>query len=102
MNQNMIEMFDTLKIAGTDCEESFHSPLEILYRFYAEYIAADTEITRQHFQSLEPYMEKLSTVEQNAVMDALCVICTQQERESFIHGVRLGVQLAESLQESTI
>ena len=81
-------------------ESEQSAPLDILYRFYAEYLAIDTEITRTRFQSLEPHMEQLSMEDQNAVMDALCIICTEQEKTAFTHGVRLGAQLTDALKES--
>ncbi|MBQ9151206.1 MAG: hypothetical protein IJX72_03060 [Clostridia bacterium] len=73
------------------------TPLGVLYQFYAEFVAKDTEITRSRFQSLEVYIDTLPYEAQNAVMDALCAVCTEQEKAAFIHGTRLGVKLMQEL-----
>lgn len=73
------------------------SILEILYEAYSESQAADSEAIREGYRKLRIAVEALPLKDNDAVMDAVCLICTAHERTAFIQGIRVGARLREEL-----
>ena len=73
------------------------SVLEILYEVYSEYRMADSPSIREGYRKLGIAVQALPLKDNDAIMDAVCLICTAHERQAFLHGIRTGVRLREEL-----
>ena len=70
-----------------------HSVLEMLYSYYHECNNTDTDAVKAAFEDLYQRMHGMSLREMDRIVDAVCVLCTEHERNGFIEGVKVGVQL---------
>ena len=94
----MHQSIDKLVAFLSECDPAL-SPLEMLYQFYLEFCAVDTETIRSQFALLDRCLENCTLAEQNVVSDALCDICSEHERLAFLEGIRIGFQLTAELKE---
>ena len=75
------------------------SILEILYEAYSESRMADSPSIREGYRKLGIALQELSLKDNDAIMDAVCLISTALERTAYIRGIRTGVRLREELGE---
>ena len=73
------------------------SVLEILYEAYSESRMADSPSIREGYRKLGIAVQTLPLKDNDAIMDAVCLICTAHERQAFLHGIRTGARLREEL-----
>ena len=73
------------------------SVLEILYEAYSESRMADSPSIREGYRKLGIAVQTLPLKDNDAIMDAVCLICTALERTAYVQGIRTGVQLREEL-----
>ena len=75
------------------------SVLEILYEAYSESQMADSPSIREGYRKLGIAVQALPLKDNDAIMDAVCMICTAHERQAFLHGIRTGARLREELEK---
>ena len=73
------------------------SVLEILYEAYSESRMADSPSIREGYRKLGIAVQALPLKDNDAIMDAVCLISTALERTAYIQGIRTGVRLREEL-----
>lgn len=73
------------------------SLLSMLYMWYSEWNPIDSDLIRQGFYELEPYLCTRSGKTYDEIMDMISQLCVEHERVAFLEGVRVGVRLASEL-----
>ena len=73
------------------------SVLAILYEAYNAEHTMDDETIKQDFHDLYEKMNGMTLQEIDRIIYPVCTLCRDHERSGFIHGVRVGIRLAEEL-----
>ena len=73
--------------------------LEILHFAYLDNCPKDEQIDA-YFEMIDVCTQSLSFEKSNEIINAVVSLCAEQERISFINGVRIGAQLAIELMEA--
>ena len=73
----------------SDCE----TVLDQLYQAYAESHESDPSEITESFKELDELLGVLPLVDNNAVFNLCCSLCTAYERKSFIDGLQYGAHL---------
>lgn len=74
--------------------------LEVLYGCYRELYPSDSEEIRANFTALNDVLDKLTLKECDQVWDLTCMLCADHEREGFLAGLYVGVELAMELMKT--
>ena len=77
------------------------SVLDQLYRAYAESHESDPPEIQDGFRELETFLESLSLLDNNAVFNLCCRLCSAYERKAFRDGVLYGAHLISELMSGT-
>ena len=78
----------------------YNSPqsiLALLYEAYNEANPMDDANIKQDFHELYERMNGMPLREMDKIIYPVCTLCRDHERSGFIHGVQVGIQLAEEL-----
>lgn len=75
------------------------SILNLLFEAYINACEQDSAVIREDFRMLRETLEGMTPQEADRAVDAACKLCFDHERESFIEGVKAGVQLKRELDE---
>ena len=78
-------------------DESPQSILAMLYEAYNEANPTDDDEIRQDFNELYERMNGMPLREMDKIIYPVCTLCRNHERSGFIHGVQVGMRLAEEL-----
>ena len=73
------------------------SVLTMLYECYSENNPYDNEQIRSDFNELYRQMNGMPLREMDQIVYPVCTLCRDHERSGFIHGVQVGIRLAEEL-----
>lgn len=73
------------------------SLLKMLYMWYTEWNPINSELIRQGFCELEPYICSRSGKTNDEIIDMISLLCAEHEQVAFLEGVRVGVRLALEL-----
>lgn len=76
------------------CDDS-ESILEMLYDIYAESNCFDNEVIREDFHRLYRLLNGMPLKEMDKITDLVRVLCRDHEMAGFIHGVQVGIRLAQ-------
>ena len=76
------------------CDDS-ESILEMLYDIYAESNRFDNEVIRADFHKLYRLLNGMPLKEMDKITDPVSVLCRDHEMAGFIHGVQVGIRLAQ-------
>ena len=76
---------------------STSSLLEILYLVYIENSGVDNDEIRQNFSNLYDALTGKSLREIDDIIDIVCDLCCEHEKNGFIEGVKVGVRLAQEV-----
>ena len=72
--------------------------LELLYNTYYEHVCTDdTEEIKQAFDELYQSMTGKTLKEKDEVIYATCRLCSLHQQTGFIDGIRLGLRMAQEL-----
>jgi len=97
----MNEYIDTLKQYMSEHPPNYgrdaHTILEMLYCYYHECNNADSNEVKEAFDCLYQKMHGMPLREMDRIVDAVCVLCTEHERNGFIEGVKVGIGLAQEI-----
>ena len=77
-------------------DESPQSILNLLYEAYNEINLMDDDKVMQDFHEL---MNGMPLREMDQIVYPVCTLCRDHERSGFIHGVQVGIRLAQELAE---
>lgn len=68
-----------------------------LYEAYRECHPEEHAVIKADFEELYSAMNGMPLADMDRVIDPVCTLCRDHEREGFCEGVRVGVQLALDL-----
>ena len=72
--------------------------LELLYNTYYEHVCTDdTEEVKQAFDELYQSMTGKTLKEKDEIIDTVCNLCRLHQQTGFIDGIRLGLRMAQEL-----
>ena len=80
-------------------DESPQSILNMLYEVYNEINLMDDDKVKQDFHELYELMNGMPLREMDQIVYPVCTLCRDHERARFIHGVQVGIRLAQELTE---
>lgn len=75
-----------------------HTILEMLFNHYEEFNQLDTEEIWQDFQNIYQELDEMSLKQLDAVINTTCHLCRNYEMAGFVEGIKVGVRLAEELE----
>ena len=78
-------------------DESPQSILNMLYEAYNEIHLMDDDKVKQDFHELYELMNGMPLREMDQIVYPVCTLCRDHERDRFIHGVQVGIRLAEEV-----
>ena len=78
-------------------DESPLSILNMLYEAYNEINLMDDDKVKQDFHELYELMNGMPLRDMDQIAYPVCTLCRDHERDRFIHGVQVGIRLAEEL-----
>jgi len=78
-------------------DDSPQSILNMLYKAYNEINLMDDDKVKQDFHELYELMNGMPLREMDQIVYPVCTLCRDHERSGFIHGVKVGIRLAEEL-----
>ena len=73
------------------------SVLTMLYECHNENNPYDNERIKADFNDLDQQMNGMPLREMDQIVYPVCTLCRDHERDRFIHGVQVGIRLAEEL-----
>lgn len=73
------------------------SLLEILYLVYIENSGVDNDEIRQNFSNLYIALTGKTMRDIDDIIDIVCDLCCDHEKNGFIEGVKVGVKLAQEV-----
>ena len=85
------------KLRSCLTDESPQSILTMLFDAYSETNRMDDDKIKQDFHELYEQMNGMSLQEMDKIIYPVCALCHDHERSGFIHGVQVGIRLAEEL-----
>ena len=75
------------------------SVLTLLYEAYSDNNRMDNAQIKAAFKELYRQLEGMELREMDQIIDPVCILCRDHERAGFVEGVRVGVFLAQELNE---
>ena len=85
------------KLRNCLTDESSQSILTMLFDAYNEINRMDDDKIKQDFYELYEQMNGMSLQEMDKIIYPVCTLCHDHQRSGFIHGVQVGIRLAEEL-----
>lgn len=73
------------------------SVLTLLYEVYNEVNPLDDGTIKADFNELYQLMNGMSLREMDKIIYPVCKLCRDHEKSGFIHGMRIGVMLADEI-----
>ena len=98
----MNEYIEVLKQYVTDNPPNYgdgdaHSILEMLFTYYQQCNNTDTTAVVAAFEDLYQRMHGMPLREVDRIIDVVCTLCREHERNSFSHGIKTGIILADEI-----
>ena len=98
----MQQFINRLSELLSDYHLDYHSAttsslLEILYLVYIENSGVDNDEIRQNFSNLYTALTGRTIHEIDDIIDIVCDLCCDHEKNGFIEGVKVGVKLAQEV-----
>lgn len=78
------------------------SILELLYQCYTEQNPIDTDEIRAGFREIDRIISGLSVQDNDRVFTLVFQLCVQHERQAFLEGLRVGIQLFSDCQKPAL
>ena len=85
------------KLRSCLTDESPQAILTMLFDAYSETNRMDDDKIKQDFHELYAQIIGMSLQEMDKIIYPVCTLCHDHERSGFIHGVQVGIRLAEEL-----
>ena len=74
------------------------SILSLLYEAYGDANRIDDDQIKADFGELYRLLNGMSLREMDWIINPVCTLCRDHERNGFVHGVQVGVRLAQEIQ----
>ena len=74
------------------------SVLSLLYEAYSDNNRMYDDQIKADFAELYQALNGMPLQETDWIVNAVCALCRDHERNGFVHGVQLGAQLAQKIQ----
>lgn len=74
------------------------SILSLLYEAYGDANRIDDDQIKADFGELYRLLNGMSLREMDWIINPVCALCRDHERNGFLHGVQAGVRLAQEIQ----
>jgi hypothetical protein len=71
------------------------SVLSLLYEAYGDVNRIDDDQIKADFAELYQALNGMPLQEMDWIVNPVCALCRDHERNGFIHGVRVGIRLAQ-------
>ena len=75
------------------------SILSLLYEAYGDANRIDDDQIKADFGELYRLLNGMSLREMDWIINPVCTLCRDHERNGFVHGVQVGVRLAQEIQD---
>lgn len=75
------------------------SVLNLLYEAYSEMDPMEGNQIRAGFHELYQLMNGVPLEKMDEIINPVCFLCREHERSGFVHGVQIGMLLAQELAE---
>ena len=75
------------------------SVLNLLYEAYSEMDPMEGDQIRVRFHELYQLMNGVPLEKMDEIINPVCFLCREHERSRFVHGVQIGMLLAQELAE---
>ena len=76
------------------------SVLSLLYEAYSDVNRIDDEQIKEDFGELYRLLNGMSLQEMDWIINPVCTLCRDHERNGFVHGVLVGVRFAQEIQSA--
>ena len=73
------------------------SVLSLLYEAYGDAYRIDDDQIKADFGELYRLLNGMPLLEMDWIINPVCTLCRDHERNGFVHGVQLGAQLAQKI-----
>lgn len=73
------------------------SVLNLLYEAYSEINSMEDAQIKAGFHDLYQLMNGVPLEKMDEIINPVCFLCREHERSGFVHGVQIGIRLAEEL-----
>lgn len=80
--------------------EKTQSVLELLYEAYMDKHNTTTEQIREDFRELNMAVQDIPLKDCDKIIDPVCALCWSHEKNGFINGVKIGMQLYRELTDA--
>lgn len=74
------------------------SILSLLYEAYGDVNRIDDDQIKADFGELYRLLNGMSLREMDWIINPVCTLCRDHERNGFVHGVQVGVRLTQEIQ----
>ena len=74
------------------------SILSLLYEAYGDVNRIDDDQIKADFGELYRLLNGMPLREMDGIINPVCALCRDHERNGFLHGVQLGAQLVQEIQ----
>ena len=98
---NMEEYLRALETYVASCKLNLgdgESILSLLYEAYGDVNRIDDDQIKADFGELYRLLNGMSLREMDWIINPVCTLCRDHERNGFVHGVQVGVRLAQEIQ----
>ena len=75
------------------------SVLALLYESYEELQGCSSVQIKEDFHELYRLLNGVQLTELDKIINPVCTLCRDHEQSGFIHGVQVGVRLAQEIRE---
>ena len=76
------------------------SVLSLLYEAYGDVNRIDDDQIKADFGELYRLLNGMPLREMDWIINPVCALCRDHERSGFIHGVQVGIRLAQEVQST--
>ena len=97
MNEFLTALQTHLANQQPNYPDNAESILEVLFDVYNESIGFDNAAIKADFEELYRLINGKSLKEIDEIIYAVCTLCRDYEKASFIEGVKVGMRLEEEL-----
>ena len=98
---NMAEYIQTLETYVASRKMNLgdgESLVSLLYEAYGDVNRIDDDQIKADFGELYRLLNGMPLLEMDWIINPVCALCRDHERNGFVHGVHVGVQLAREIQ----
>ena len=74
------------------------SLVSLLYEAYGDVNRIDDDQIKADFGGLYRLLNGMSLREMDRIINPVCTLCRDHERNGFMHGIQVGVRLAQEIQ----